>query len=135
MKAAFLLTLSAICASLQGCGSEHGSPVDVSGKITNGAEPVANAQVTFHSLNTEIPAVDRTKTAQTDAQGAYSISGLYPSEYMVRVEKPLPANQDPGMAPAESATDDPLAKFGADSPLRANVAEDKTTFDFDLASQ
>jgi hypothetical protein len=110
--------------------------VDVSGKITMGSEPVADAQVTYHSLNNEIPAAERTKTARTDAQGAYSVSGLYPSEYVVRVEKPLPANQDPGMAAAEPvAADDPLAKFGADSPLRANVSEEQTSFDFDLASQ
>ncbi len=100
-----------------------------------GADPVADAQVTFHSVNNEIPAPDRTKTGRTDSQGAYALSDLYPSEYIVRVEQPLPTNQDPGTAPAEIVADDPLAKFGADSPLRANVSAEQTSFDFDLAAQ
>jgi hypothetical protein len=104
--------------------------VTVSGKITQGGEPVADADVTFQSQRTEIPAASRTRIGKTDAQGAFSIGDVYPGDYEVWVVK---TQLNPEMAPAVPVeATDPLAKFGpGSSPLKATVG-DKTEFSFEL---
>jgi hypothetical protein len=57
---------------------------------------------------------------------------VYPGEYTVMVQKFANTAADPGAAPAMVAMDDPLRKYGADSPLKKSVGPDKPT-EIDLA--
>jgi hypothetical protein len=113
-----------------GCGGPSlPPPIDkVTGTITAGGKPVADAEVTFYAME-GLPAKERTKTAKTDAAGKFSLSQVYPAEYMVRVSQAKPA--DPSKAPAV-ADAGPLKKYSGDSPLRAKVSKDATDFPFDL---
>lgn len=128
------LGLVLVACGASGCGADFGTPVAVSGKITDGSEAVGSANVSFYALNKELPAEHRTRNAVTDAQGSYSLSDVYPGEYQVMISKSQSA-EEIAMAPAEpSAGTDPFAKFGPESPLRATVSADTTTFNFDLST-
>lgn len=120
-----------LCLSL-GCsgGPDYGRPVAVQGKITQGGQPVSGAIVTFHAMS-DLPAELRTRTATTSAEGAYQIQDVYPAEYKVMIHPMADPNVDPGAAPAVPDAG-PLAKYGDESELRANVSAEKTTFDFEL---
>jgi hypothetical protein len=123
------------CAALvlAGCGGGSlGTPTDVTGKVTQNGQPLADVQVTFHALE-GLPAEHRTRTAQTDSEGLYKLTEVYPAEYQVTIAKPVDySDVDPAEVAAEMPANDPLAKYGDESPLRANVSPDKSTFDFQL---
>ncbi len=129
---AALFTL--VVALVAGCGGgpDLGTPVTVTGVIQQGGKPLSDATVTFHAL-ADLPAAERTRTAKTDAQGAYTLEKVYPTEYKVMIQKFGAAAADPGMAPADGgASSTPLALYGDESNLRAKVNADQKTFPFSL---
>lgn len=94
-------------------------------------KPVADANITFHGSE-KLPADLRDRMGKTDAQGMYKIADVYPGDYTVMVQKFQTGEVDPTKVTAEGPASDPLAKYGADSPLKASVAADKKEFNFDL---
>ena len=116
-----------------GCsgGPKLGKPVTVQGKVTLNGKPQDKITVGFIALG-GIPADHKTKTAETNAEGKYSIDKVYPAEYMVTLQDASSTKVDPALATAVPTNTSPLAKYGGDSPLRAQVAAGKTTFDFDV---
>jgi hypothetical protein len=114
-----------LLSSLWGCGEDFGTPVTITGKITQQGQPVADAQVTFHAVS-GLPAAHRTRITRTDSTGAYTLKEVYPAEYQVMVEKPMETPADPGAAPAVPP-ENPLSKYGPESPLRAQVGPDQPT--------
>lgn len=118
---------------LSGCngGASLGDPVDVTATFMLDGQPLADADVTFTATG-NVPADKRTRTGKTDAQGTATLTEVYPAEYMVRVNRNV---QNDPENPSATTGDPALAKYSADSPLRATVSADKTSFTFnDLTS-
>lgn len=117
-----------------GCSGQNlGKPANVQGKITLSGKPQDKVTVSFIAIG-GLPAEHKTKTGTTNAEGQYTIKQVYPAEYMVTLQDASPPILDPAKAPAEPTNTSPFAKYGGDSPLRALVAEGKTTFDFDVTT-
>ncbi|MCC7420251.1 MAG: hypothetical protein IT428_08230 [Planctomycetaceae bacterium] len=88
------------------------------------------------AISKGLPANVRYVHATTDAEGKYSIAEVYPAEYQVTL---MPASAaktevDPNNAAANPANPE-FAKFGPESPLRANVSATQTKFDFDTKAK
>jgi len=131
MRSCTLLLL--LCA---GCGGNGTVPVN--GTVTLNGEPLANANVIFHS-----PEVGRPAVARTDANGSFALSsfgeadGALPGEYTVTIvalaEMPTTfANIDPmqdldghiaeGEEERLSTQDKPQVVEGADGAPRMEMA-------------
>ena len=133
--AAFML---ALLLSL-GCGGDSGpATVPVTGKITQAGQPVANALVVFHPQDTA--STVRASQAETDDQGAYSLStylgddeykpGIEPGEYLISVMK-LEVVQDMRTQPKNLLPK--KYSLPAKSGLSASVTADgENTFDFEI---
>jgi|GEM_PF-2997997 len=132
MQRAKLLLAVTLLVWATGCGSEHGTPVQVSGKVTMKGEPLQRAQVMFHAKQ-GLPAQYRTVVATTDEQGKYVLASVYPAVYTVSFSKvEESANADPEQ-PLANIEDDRLSPYSPqNSTLEATVTADKTTLDFDL---
>ncbi len=117
---------------IAGCGEDIGQPVVIKGKVTLDGKPMEKALIGFAAISEGLPAKYRYKSAKTGADGTYTIEDVYQSEYMVQV---TPSSTAPADATKAAVVQDPVAaKYGQDSPLRAQVAADKTEFNFDLTS-
>lgn len=116
---------------IAGCaaGADLLEPVQVTGRITLNGAPLANATVAFVGLSEGLPADQRYASGQTDSDGRYTIEKVVPAEYMVRVIKEVPPDPS-GMVAANPGLPE-LAKYSADSPLRADV-DQGTEFNFEL---
>ena len=128
------VVLTLVVSLVAGCsrGPNLGTPVTVTGVIEQGGKPLSDATVTFHAL-ADLPAAERTRTAKTDAQGAYTLEKVYPTEYKVMIQKFGAAAADPGMAPADGgASSTPLAMYGDESSLRAKVSAEQKTFPYSI---
>lgn len=114
---------------LAGCGDSFGPPLKVTGKVTLDDKPLADANITFHSVAPGLPADKRTVTAKTDAAGLYVMNAVYPGEYQVGVEKG--EKVDPAKMQAIPPPN-PLSNYALGvSTLKATIAKDKpTNFDF-----
>lgn len=138
MKSVVLPTLGClfIAMSLLGCGKsvDLGAPVKVTGSVTLDGKPLDKATVGFVALSKGLPAKYRYVSAVSDASGNFSIPSVYPAEYSVTLSQEAPAGG--GTAPADAAVpgNPKLAKYGANSPLRATVSKDSTTFKLDATS-
>jgi hypothetical protein len=116
-----------------GCssGPNLGDPVKVSGKITRKGKPMANVTVGYITTSEGVPGPYRYAASKTDAEGAYSIDKVYPGEYHVSVVPEPPAPDASGKV--EATPGDPaLAKYGINSPLKADVASGSQEFSFDI---
>jgi hypothetical protein len=117
-----------------GCGSKEDlpKPVAVTGKVTSDKKPMSGVTVGFTAISKGLPARYRYVQSTTDAEGNYSMATVYPAEYQVTLNKAGAAapEADPQKV-AVNPADPELAKFGIDSPLRANVSSTATKFDFD----
>lgn len=113
-----------VLISVAGCGDKNGTPVAITGKVTLAGQPLADANITFHATD-KLPAEIRSRMGKTNAEGVYTLADVYPGEYTVMVQKFKATAADPGMAPATVAMDDPLKKYGAESPLRKSIGDDK----------
>lgn len=137
MRRAAVLILIAIPGLICGCGDDTtaglGDPVSISGKFTLDSKALADTEVEFYNSGGKTPAKYRRYTATTGADGAYQIAEIYPAEYTVSVI-PKESSVIDEQGGASATATDPLAKYGAESPLRAAVSAEKTTFDFDLTS-
>jgi len=126
----FAIVMFVVCNS--GCISQPdlGEPVTISGAVTLDGKPLSDATLIFNALE-GLPAEHRSHTVTTDAEGLYTIEGVYPAEYMVQ------AIQENKGAPPDAAVPGvpALAKYGSESPLRAKVTETQHTFNFDLKSK
>ncbi len=116
-----------------GCGSAH--PASVQGTVTLDAEPLADADVTFHPVGEGALAQGR-----TDAHGRYTLStgpraGLAPAEYRVTVAATRmetdPSSDEPIprlLTPSEYAT-------AEQTPLRADVGRGSNRVDLELTTR
>lgn len=97
-----------------GCGKDLGQRATVSGKVTNGGEPVPGAKVSFYSTAEAGGKAGASYSAQTDSSGTYVISGIGnevgipPGMYKVTVVKldikgNLPPDFDAGQMEASGA--------------------------------
>lgn len=103
-----------------GCGDaavQTPSGVNVDVTITKGGKPLGNVEVTFVPLDGD---ATRAIFAQGDGQGKAMIMNAEGREYKVTVSRMAAGGSDPE-----------FAKYGEDSPLRANVLEG-AVFTFDL---
>jgi len=114
-----------------GCGGDAdlGKPVPISGTVILDGQPLADATVIFSALD-GLPPEYRSHTAKTDTSGKFKLSEVYPAEYQVTVDKPAENAEEHAANPGIPA----LAKYGADSPLRAKVDGSQTEFTFELNS-
>ncbi len=145
-------------ATLLGCGgaSREGAQAThkVTGKITQGGAPVADATVTFSPTGDQPPAFGRTGTDGTYTLTTYdSGDGAAAGSYKVRITKSdggagvpgPPAGHDPNNPSAFKAPPYPGQSRGSGSVLPEQYAKDDTTpltavvsadgenrFDFDL---
>lgn len=124
-----------ILTFVAGCGPDLGAPQTVTGKITYQNQPLSHATVSFIAQS-GIPAEYRFKSSTTGPDGTFKIENVYPGEYQVAVipaEFAAEPNEDPGAMQAEpSNPKHPLAKYSAESTLRAKVEAGQTNFDFNL---
>lgn len=140
LYAQFLLILSAF--SLSGCGASLGKPVLVEGRVTLDGKGLANAIVSFAAIEGDLPGDKRSASAKTDSTGVYQIEKIYPAEYQVSISDAAVTNTaaipgagpgQPGLVLANPGAGTPLAAYQpGSSPLRAQVSEETTNFDFDL---
>ena len=114
--------------STSGCGNSYGTPIAVSGKITQAGQPVVKARIIFRSSDTKLPGELGTLITELKPDGTYAFEKVYPSEYVVMLESTEAMDATKGAVPPPS----PLAAYGATSTLRAKVAADKKVIDFDL---
>ena len=130
VRSVLLLFSVAVLSGCGGGGEDYGTPVTVTGNLKMDGQPLADAQVTFTAME-GLPGELRSRMATTDAQGNYKLDEVYPAEYRVMVQK---FAYDPAQAPADGgvAQKDPLALYGAESSLRAQVSDEKTEFPFEL---
>ena len=125
----FLILISILFSV--GCNSRLGKSYEVSGKITKGEKPVAGATVVFQCVS-EMPAKYRTVRGKTDASGQYKLRKVYAGSYEVEIleagmfSTPGGSDQDFGEEPALPGNAVNV------EPRKAEVAEGKTNFDFDL---
>lgn len=136
MKFAALPALTCLFLTLTcvGCGKsvDLGAPVEVKGTATLDGQPLDKTTVGFTAISKGLPAKYRYVSATTDASGNFTIPQVYPAEYSVTL------NQDAAAAPAAKdaavAGNPKLAKYSVNSPLKANVSKDSTTFKFEATS-
>lgn len=103
-----------------GCGGEAvqtPSGVNVDVTITRGGKPLGNVEVTFVPVDGD---ASKAIFAPGDGQGKALIMNAEGREYKVCVSRMAAGGPDPE-----------FAKYGEDSPLRANVLEG-AVFTFDL---
>lgn len=130
------LRAALICLSLgttlSGCGGPDGPEIiEVTGTVTMGGSPVADAQVQF------TPNEGRPSFGTTDAEGKYRLeytSGRYgavPGRHRVSINKAVVQGE---FAPGEEPeAEDPIpAKYNDNSTLTADVSADATVHDFQL---
>lgn len=127
--------LAAIAIGLAGVGCSSGpnlgDPVKVSGKITRKGKPMANVTVGYTNTGEGVPGPYRYVETKTDAEGAYQIEKVYPGEYHVSVTPEAPPPDPSGMVQATPG-DPALAKYGINSPLKADVVSGEQEFSFDI---
>lgn len=123
---------------LVGCGGPKlPEPVMVTGRVMQAGKPVTGATIGFSAIGPELPAKYRYAAGTTDDSGQFEIASVYPTEYMVSISKPAAAAtatavpSDAAAAPATTNARE-LAKYGDNSPLRAKVTAEETSFEFDL---
>lgn len=126
--------LAALIAVVAGCGRGESNVARVSGTVTLGGEPLADAVVTFQ------PTGGPPSRGITDTAGKYSlrytreIMGARIGPHVVSITTLRPANADadpPRPAVPERV---PWNFSGDDSELRADVAAGANTIDFPLAT-
>lgn len=127
-----------LTALLAGCGGEGlPKPVVVTGRVVQAGKPIAGATIGFSAIGPELPAKYRYVAGSTDDSGQYEIASVYPTEYMVTISKPAAAAtaavvpNDATSAPATTNARE-LARYGDNSPLRAKVSAEETSFEFEL---
>lgn len=127
-----------LLAVIWGCGSksDHPETVPITGKVTYKGQPVTKGTITFQ------PDGGQPATGQLQPDGTYSLStfaerdGALPGHHQVMI---LATDADPtlmpGSSPGYKTPKELVPKKYAQldtSGLVADVAKDKTTFDFDL---
>jgi hypothetical protein len=125
---------SAVVMAITGCGetASLGEPVDVTGSVILDGQPLPNVTVGFSAITEGIPAKYRYATADTESDGSFAIPKVYPAEYMVTLND---SAADHESAKVEAVAGNPkLAKFSANSPLRAKVSDTEREFKFDVTS-
>lgn len=126
-----------VCFSMllmTGCGGnpDLGTPLDVSGTLTLIGEPLNDVSVIFHTEAEGVPPEARTFRATTDSGGTYRIDRIYPGTYQVMV-RPAEEEEPEDKGDMGGPETGPFSRYGMNSPLEAEVSEDKTTFDYDLS--
>lgn len=118
-----------------GCGqsADLGAPVAVTGTVTFDGKPLENTIVGFNAISKGFPAKYRYVAATTNATGQFSIEKVYPGEYAVTLNQEATTA---GAAAQDAAIsgNPKLAKYTVNSPLRANVSKDSTTFKLEATS-
>lgn len=122
-----------LLVSGSGCsrGPNLGDPVAVSGKITRKGQPLGNVTVGFITTSEGVPGPYRYASTKTTAEGTYEIAKVYPGSYTVSVVLDTPAPDDSGKVEAKPG-DPVMAKYGVDSPLKAEVFAGQQEFTFDI---
>lgn len=117
-----------------GCGKsvDLGSPVSVSGSVTLDGKPLAKAAVGFNAISKGLPAKYRYVSAFTDDGGNFTMERVYPAEYEVTLAQEDPSA--PAIKDAAVSGNPKLAKYAGNSPLRANVSAESTTFKLEATS-
>lgn len=130
-----LIALGLLAGIQVGCsGDSLPEAVSVAGKITLGGKPLSGATVGFNAISKELPAKYRYAASVTDDTGRYELKEIYPSEYMVTIDKPSNATAPGGSPEMAMASVNPkeLSKYGSSSELRANVKDPTESMNFDL---
>ncbi|MEZ6065538.1 MAG: hypothetical protein R3B90_07455 [Planctomycetaceae bacterium] len=137
-----LVVLTTLLAA--GCGGapERPSTAKVTGKVSLGGKPLADAIVTFHP---QIEGGGRMATGQTDAGGNFVLScfdkgdGAIIGKHKVTITAGAPASESNDPAALEAAQKQAASlpeKFAKPetSPIDAEVGDDESqnTFDWDL---
>ena len=117
---------------LAGCGGGDSGPelADVTGKVTLGGQPLANATVTFIPSGGDGTTASGTTGAEGDYELDYSLSkkGCQPGSYTVRITTAV--EDDDGNLSEEKVP----AKYNAETELKAEVKSGSNTVDFALES-
>lgn len=130
--AAFLM---AVAIGLAGCGksaTDLGKPLEISGKVTMDGKPSAGVQVLLTRTTPGAAAKERDFAVHTNENGEYTLKGVFPANYMVRIAEPKVEN------PAQVLAFDtgPYVRYGTEaSPLTADVSEEQRDFTFNLTSK
>lgn len=136
-------TLLGAAIGLAGCGGapgETGPPrMALTGKVTLDGQPVSSGTISF------LPPSEMTALRVSGGQiidGAYSVpkeKGANAGTYRVEIRALKPSGKkmkDPDMGGEIDVMVESIpAKYNEKSELTAEVAPDKTTFDFDLRSK
>lgn len=121
----------AIVVLITGCSDGSLKALTIDGQILLDGTPLEDAAVGFTAISEGIPVANRYKQAMTDENGSFEMKGVLQGEYMVTVTQgapPLETADLPAAVPGESR----LEAYATNSPLRAKVAPDTTTFTFEL---
>jgi hypothetical protein len=135
-----------------GCGSDlqkpnWPEPVPVSGTVTYGDQPLADAMVTFSPIDTTT--AGHGASATTDSSGKYVLQsswvdgktkpGAIPGNYRVTISRMVKLdgsvwkpNPNQGPMTAGAAKEELPAEYSFDSKLTAEVSKDKGIIDFKL---
>ena len=130
------IVCSVVMLACTGCGksADLGAPVKVTGTVTLDGKPLDKATVGFNALSKGLPAKYRYVSATTDASGNFTMDSVYPAEYSVNLNQAAEAGAAPAAPDAAIAGNPKLAKYNTNSPLRANVSKDSTTFKLEAKS-
>ena len=128
-----LVVVPTLVLGLVGCsgGPNLGDPVKVSGKITRKGKPLPDVTVGFITTSEGVPGPYRYAAGKTDAEGAYAIEKVYPGEYTVSIVQDSPPPDASGKVMAVPG-DPALAKYGMNSPLKQDVANEDLDFSYDI---
>ena len=119
-------------AAAMGCGSGYKNLARVSGKVTLGGQPLADAVIMFSPTAAGAPS-----TAKTDAAGAYTlvytrrVNGAEIGEHSVTISTHRDADSDADPPTAEVPEKVPY-KYRIPGELKATVKKGANTLDFAL---
>jgi hypothetical protein len=126
-----LVVLGLAWLAIFGCGGDKLARVKVNGKVTYQGQPVQEGEITF-----EDPAAGQVNSSPLGSGGAYSVE-LPAGDYRVSIAPPLveskgTADSPPDMVPKKVKNIPKKYWVQESSGLKAQVAKDKRTIDFDL---
>jgi hypothetical protein len=122
-----LVGLFAVCSFFSGCGKASSAGdeaiaaniTEITGTVTLGGKPTHSVEV--HFINTKDEKFSG--MGLTDPAGKFSMPGLPPGKYQVRLARQAGVSGEP---------DPKLAAYWDQSPLSAEISSTQTAFSFDV---